>query len=391
LEAAKMAVTVKTLYKNGTFLYKMQLLAGKSGLDNIVQWVHIIEDDSVSPFLRGGELVFTAGILNKRDGWLLEFARKLREADASALVVNMGPHTAEIPQDVAEYCDKTSLPLFTIPWETKMVDMTRDFCHRIMRDEHTENTIMTTMKNILFKVGDAESQVLQLERYGFQRNSRFCFIGVQADGEIAADPEEQGKILKTVSEITAKKMSGLFTTFSYNECRVLVLVNYTDAEIGAYLDEFTALAARRLRGVPLHMGVSPNETGIYNQNVNFEKALSALEMAWRKKETFVHYDRLGIYKVLYAVGDKAALRSFYYDTVGKLEKYDQENSTHLTHLLREYLQNNGSLQLVAEKQYIHRNTVTNSLKRIEGITGYNPLDLEDKVKLSMGFYIADIL
>jgi sugar diacid utilization regulator len=35
--------------------------------------------------------------------------------------------------------------------------------------------------------------------------------------------------------------------------------------------------------------------------------------------------------------------------------------------------------------------VTNSLKRIEGITGYNPLDLEDKVKLSMGFYIADIL
>jgi hypothetical protein len=57
-----MAIMVRKLYKNATFLYAMNLVAGKGGMNNLVQWVHIIEDESVSAFLHGGELVFTAGI-----------------------------------------------------------------------------------------------------------------------------------------------------------------------------------------------------------------------------------------------------------------------------------------------------------------------------------------
>ena len=159
-----MAVTVNKLYKNGAFLYKMSLLAGKGGLGGLVQWVHIIEDEDVTSFLHGFELVFTAGILNRRAGWLLDFARKLHAAGASAFVVNLGPHTQAVDQEVIDYCNHVGLPLFTIPWETRMVDMTRDFCHRIMHDEHMENTIVTTMKNNLFEVGDLETQVLQMER-----------------------------------------------------------------------------------------------------------------------------------------------------------------------------------------------------------------------------------
>jgi hypothetical protein len=386
-----MPVTVKTLFKNGAFLYKMSLLAGRDGLTNLVQWVHIIEDDSVSPFLHGGELVFTAGILNRQRDWLCNFARKLHDAEASAFVVNMGPYTGEVPRDVIEYCDEIGLPLFTIPWETKMVDMTRDFCHRIMHSEHTENTIMTAMKNIIFKVGDIETQVLQMERYGFQRNSQFCFVAVKTEENVNADAEERDKTIKAVAEITAKKMNGLFITFTYKECRALILADYSGAEAEAFLDEFSKLAARKIQGIKLHMGVSPNQGGIHNQDVNFEKALSAMEMAVKLGETVAYYDRLGIYKVLYAVSDKAILRSYYHETVGKLEQNDAENGTQFTGLLWDYLQNNGSLQSVAEKRFIHRNTVINHLKRIESITGCNPLELEARAKLLMGFYIRDML
>jgi hypothetical protein len=48
-----MAVTVKKLYKNSTFLYNMKLIADHNGLNNLVQWVHINEDDSVISFLYG--------------------------------------------------------------------------------------------------------------------------------------------------------------------------------------------------------------------------------------------------------------------------------------------------------------------------------------------------
>jgi Purine catabolism regulatory protein-like family. len=379
---------VKKLYKNGAFLYKMNLIAGKSGLGNLVQWVHIIEDDSATSFLHGGELVFTAGILNHSGDWLLNFAKKLHETGTSAFVVNVGPHIKEIPKEVTEYCNQVNMPLFTIPWETRMVDMTRDFCHRIMNNEHVENDTATTIKNIIFSVGDIDTQVLQMEQYGYQRDSNFCFIGIATNENNASEDFKDS--LAKIAEIVAKRMHELFITFTYKEFIILALVNYTDEEIVLFVDELLRLAAGQSKE-PLHIGVSSNQAGIYKQKKNFEKALSALRMAARRNERYVYYDKLGIFKLLYAVGDKAVLREYYRSIIGKLESYDKENKMQLTLMLRTYLDNNGSLQLTAEKLFVHRNTVTNQLKKIEEITGYDPLDLEDKVKFCMAFYIKEIL
>ena len=38
-----MAITVGKLFGNATILYQMKLLAGRKGLNNLVEWVHIIE------------------------------------------------------------------------------------------------------------------------------------------------------------------------------------------------------------------------------------------------------------------------------------------------------------------------------------------------------------
>ena len=357
----------------------------------MVQWVHIIEEENVASFLHGNELVFTSGILNHSNDWLLNFVHKLHEVGASAFVVNIGPHTKEIPQEVIAYCNNVNMPLFTIPWETKMVDMTRDFCHRIMHNENVENNTATTMKNIIFKVGDMNTQILQMERYGYQRDSNYCFISITASNIADVDYDGYKDVLKKNAEIIAKRIHELFISFSYKEYLILVLVNYSDVEIDTFVSDFLRSAGQEAKTRNLHMGISSNQMGIYNQNTNFEKALSAMEMARKQNEPDIYYDKMGIYKVLYAVNDKSVLRSFYNDAIGKLEAYDRQNKTELTSLLRTYLENNGSLQLVAEKQFVHRNTVINQLKKIEKIIGYDPLDLEDKVKLYLGFYIKDIL
>lgn len=56
-----------------------------------------------------------------------------------------------------------------------------------------------------------------------------------------------------------------------------------------------------------------------------------------------------------------------------------------------YLENNGSQSRVAEKQYIHRNTVNNQVKKIEKIIGCNLMNLDDKLRLYLSFYIKDII
>lgn len=386
-----MAVIVKKLYNNGKFLYNMKIAGGQKGIGNLVQWVHIIEDINVISFLHGNELVFTAGIMNTEPGWLLAFAQKLSAARASAFVVNVGPHTRKIPPDVVAYCNEVGLPLFTIPWETKMVDMTRDFCSRIMRDEQTEQNIASTLKNILFGIGDIEAQVAQMERYGYQRDGQYCFVGVRIPQDMTGAEENQGNLLKTIAERTAKSRHEAFVSFAYQGQLMLVLPNYTEQDLQTFLNEFTDAVRAQLPTLELYMGISPNQRGIYKQDSNFEKALAATDMAYRKREPLCYYSQLGIYKILYSVGDRSVLQGVYADTVGRLTQYDQDNGTDLARLLKAYFQSNSSLHDVAEKLFIHRNTVTNQLKKIEAITGYNPLELEDKLVLAIGLYAETII
>lgn len=386
-----MAIMVKKLYKNATFLYQMNLIGGRKGLTNLVQWVHIIEDDGISSLLHGKELVFTAGILNKEEGWLLNFAKKLYDAGASAFVVNLGPYTKDIPQEVIDYCDEVNMPLFTIPWKTKMVDMTRDFCRRIMNNDNVEDNMASSIKNIIFRVGDLETQILQMERYGYQRDGHFCFVSIYAEDKEGVYSQEFMDSLEFYAEKTARSIRELYISFTYKDALILVLVDYSDKEIDSFVKNFLKLTNKDKSKNRLHMGISTNQQGLYKQDKNFEKAFAAMEMAIRKNETCNYYDKLDVYKVLLSVSDKSVLRGFYNDTIGKLIFYDSKNNTELLKLLRTYFENNASLQLVSEKLYVHRNTVTNQLKKIETVTGYNPFDLEDRMKLHMGLYIKDIL
>jgi sugar diacid utilization regulator len=283
------------------------------------------------------------------------------------------------------------MPLFTIPWDTRMVDMTRDFCRRIMNNEQVETRITTTMKNIIFNIGDIESQVQQMERHGYMRDGSFCFISLMLDAKNGQSPDTQLTRLGKMAERIAKRMQDLFIMFSYKGYLILVLVNFSDEEIKSFVAEFLANTAGTTNGWELHFGISSNKMGVFNQKANFEKALSAMEMAKQQSRQYCYYDELGMYKILYAVNDKSVLRNYYKEIMGKLESYDVENSANLTEMLKTYLQNNSSLQIVAEKQFVHRNTVTNQLKKIEEITGYNPFELEDKIKLCMAFYIKAIL
>ncbi len=383
-----MAVTVKTLFNNGAYLYQMKLIAGREGLGNLVHWVHIIEDDDASAFLHGGELVFTAGILNRRHDWLSGFVHKLLSAGASAFVVNLGPHTTEIPAEVSALCDKAGLPLFTIPWETRMVDMTRDFCQRLIQAEQTEQSIMTAMKNLLFHVGEQEPQVLLMERHGFQRNAQYCFVCVQPDEP--GDPEAVRLVLKNIAERKAREMGGLHVSFTYHDARVFLLSNFPDDDIDSFVMHFMQEAAYRLPTLHLRMGLSPNLPGLCDQIGNFEKAMAALDAARKGRESLVRYEQLGLLKILYAVKDKSVLKQYHTDVLGRLDAFDAENGASLCALLKDYLALEGSLQAVAEKHFVHRNTVTNALRRIETLTGIDPSSINGKVVFSLALRVREI-
>ena len=117
----------------------------------------MIEDEQVADFLRGNELVFTTGIGHPDGMWLSDFAQGLIRNKASGLVVNIGPYIDAVPEQVIAYCKCNEFPLFTIPWHIRLVDITRDFCRRIISSEQAELSVSSAFKNAIFFPDDFSS------------------------------------------------------------------------------------------------------------------------------------------------------------------------------------------------------------------------------------------
>ena len=51
--------------------FEMRQLAGSGGMNALVRWIHMVEDTEVPGFLHGNELVFTTGIVEHGDAYIL--------------------------------------------------------------------------------------------------------------------------------------------------------------------------------------------------------------------------------------------------------------------------------------------------------------------------------
>ncbi len=386
-----MSVTVSQLYKSSKSEYGLRPVAGTGGTDRLVQWVHIIEGGNAASFLRGNELVFTTGVMNNTGKWLLNFVKQIHKANASALVVNVGPYIPDIDADVTDYCNRENFPLFTLPWETRMVDVTRDFCMVISSNMNNETDISLAFKNLVFRLGRENEQLMSLEANGFKSDS-FSHIACIA---LVDNSTELTEKIKTCAEQAAKAIQDLYCAFEYEHGQscIILMYEYSSEDILA----FTAAFKRLLRANNIEdkvcIGISEriDRLNLLGHTKTFEHAVAACKMAAKRNELLLRYDDLDIYKLLLAIEDKTVLRDYYDQTLGKLAEYDREHNSSYMEFLKTYLENNASAQLVSEKEFIHRNTVVNYLKKIDTITGLNMFELDSKVKCMIAFGIQELL
>jgi PucR family transcriptional regulator, purine catabolism regulatory protein len=108
----------------------------------------------------------------------------------------------------------------------------------------------------------------------------------------------------------------------------------------------------------------------------FREAQRALELMVRfgKREQVVNYERLGVYRLLAQVEDRAGLEAFAGRVLDPLASYDRARGTPLLQTLEVYLQRHGNLRQTSRDLHVHLNTLHYRLRRIGEITG---LDLKD--------------
>lgn len=127
----------------------------------------------------------------------------------------------------------------------------------------------------------------------------------------------------------------------------------------------------------------------------YREAQSALQVSQRLGETgaIVTYDDMGVYKILLGAleEDPEEVRSFYDETIARVEEYDHQHNTDLVGTLEAYLANNRSVASTADALYTHRHTIRYRLGRINDLTGLDVHKSEDQEKLGFGLKAMRLL
>ncbi|MEE0955053.1 MAG: PucR family transcriptional regulator [Eubacterium sp.] len=387
-----MSTTVLDIFKNAGERYNARLAAGKDGLSNIVKWVHIVEYPDVAFFLHGAEIVFTAGIMNKYKGWVLQFAKDIHQAGAAAFVVNLGVYIPEIPQDVIEYCDKVGLPLYTIPWKTRMVDMTRDFCNHIVREEQRDESVSSLVKDMVFGSPHPEETKSALERHGYRSNYAYHFLAISysCSKEEEAYTKVDGEV-SLLAEHRTRTFHDLPVHFHYREKLFFLLVGYSDRELRALTESLAADVSYKKKKPAAYFAVGPSFTGLSESRQPFEQTFTLSCQGKKSGQPVIFFDDLTIGRLLVSIPDSAILQGYVQKALGPLQEYDQTRGTGLTDFLECYLRNNCSPQKVSEELFVHRNTVSNYIHKVSDLLGVNLEEQKTRTMLYLAFEIKKML
>lgn len=381
-----MAIHLQKLCQNSDYLYGMRILAGEQNMNKIVQWVHTIEDIEASSFLRGGELIFTTGIAKREGNWLIPFVKNLVEKEAAGLVVNVGPYIDRVPVEVLEYANEEHFPILEVPWKTRLVDITRDFCNQIIKDEQREEQLLTALKKLMETSYDMENQIEVVEKYGFRRDDTYCVVGIRA-----ANSDDNYSILDLVinkiQEVAADFLD-FINILVQNQTICLVFIGCSIEQIENIIDNIAKMCNNSICNI--HIGIGPNVNNISLISRSYYRAMRVMILAANTSSPYLVFDKLDSRKILISVDESRILKEYYRDTLGNLEDYDKEHETSYVELLQRYIACDGSIQKIAEEENVHRNTINYQLNKIKKILESEISTLDDKFRLMLAFRIKEI-
>ncbi|MDR2179605.1 MAG: PucR family transcriptional regulator ligand-binding domain-containing protein [Synergistaceae bacterium] len=381
-----MPISLHTLCKYAQDTYSMRLLQGEENIQNLVTWVHIVENLQVADFINGHELIFTTGIALGTE-WLLEFARNLKRKKAAGLVVNIGPYIKQVPDEVLDYCAETQFPIFTVPWHIHLVDMTYDFCHQIIRNEENAVSLSSALKNAIFCPLDENAYKPVLERRGFDLEGAFC-VGLICSMSNRFDTAQEKFLEQQLQARSIRRWGEHYGIFHHEERLAIVVQGTAWRDLREILRNTYDACRRETKKFGFYAGVGPVVSGICTLPDAYKKTANAVRMAIQRSSNIpVAYEEMGVYRLLCEIKDLQPLQSFYQEKLGKLVEWDQRWGTDYLAILRCYIENDASVKRVSEIMFMHRNTINYKIRKIRELLG--DLNPQNMMELLLAFHIYD--
>jgi purine catabolism regulator len=132
-----MSLTVREILENIPLFAEAKCVCGKTSLSNIVNWTHIINDSDVVSWVHEGDLLLTTAQGIYQDSTAQKkFILDVIQAGLSGLVISTGHYFNEVPTQILNIAEENNIPVITIPYEVRFVDITQAIHERILRDKN---------------------------------------------------------------------------------------------------------------------------------------------------------------------------------------------------------------------------------------------------------------
>ncbi len=383
-----MGFTIEDMNLMAKDRYHMEFIAGKRGWSNSISWVLMMEDTAIIRNFAGKELAVTTGLGFDTEEKLLGLARKLVVCHASGLIINTGEYIHELPQSLCDYCDENDLPLMTVPWEVYLSEMIKDLSIRIFLQGTTDEEITRALIHAIEEPDNQENYRKVLLPY-LDIDGEFQVVLFTTGGLDEMDTVER-KRLGYRLQIYLENITHNGSFFYYDANFVLIMNDVSGKDFDEIVEGMISRTKRRMPEVHISVGAGSKVVDITNLTIAYQRAKAAVNMAQHMNRDMVHFDEMGIYRLLYSVSDKAILKEMSENLLQPLLTYDAKHNSNYVEVLEKYLEYNGSIQAVAEAMYTHRNTIIYRVANIKKLLGTELDTTEERFQYQMAYYIRNM-
>lgn len=387
-----MALTLGTVFEQTKHKYQLKLLAGEQGLYRSLRWLYFSEDIGNAEFLRGGELMVLTGFSLQGEEELESFLRMLISKNSCGVIVNVGKYILEetIPQRIIDLCNENDFPLITMPWKYHLSDILQEYSHQIFFRTHEQDRL-----NYIFQMLLNDTKLLskddetRLITNQFDPNGRYC-VAI-----ISYQTKAKGKVQTTLSrdvlilaENHLNQSIDQVCVFPYKNQLVLVVHREEEKQIEEQVDTILNLCTASFPTDRFFCGIGSVLSGVDTLKESYGRASAALYFGIAQDKKRMKFNELGVLQLFYTCRDQAVLYEFT-KILSPLEDYDSQCGSQLVETLKLYLKFNGSVNLVSDEMYCHRNTTNYRIKKIKALL---KLDLDNRdvlFQLQMAFYVRE--
>jgi purine catabolism regulator len=243
----------------------------------------------------------------------------------------------------------------------------------------------------------------RLAFFGLEPQSPHLIVLVDIDvleGDAAAERNEAAaqdikeRLHWTVDEFMARRDVLCISASRSDSVVILVQPGKRDTkEIIRMAAELQAVIAEMLPEISVSIGIGRPHRQLIDLRQSYYEASYAIKIRKLKGEPRViaSFDDLGSYGLLLGLQDTLSLEVFYDSVLGKLQEYDEQNSSDLVKSLACFLEANGHWGDAAEKLYVHRHTLRYRMKRVEEITGRDLNQSQDRMEFWLALKAKELI